>query len=705
MKSTGWTALAMLVPAIGAAEWRPLPIWGGGYVQNVIVAPSAHRVWYAYADVGGPYRSDDAGRTWRALHGNMSIGDRMRRCDRVRSMSVDPRDADSFVMAGGDNPWCPGGVCVSRDGGRSFRRTLVARYYGNDSRRTLGQVLDRNPFAPDELVTAADVDGIFTSSDNGETWTPRGRENCLFCEVKYDRVRKGRIYAAAPALGTCPCDGGVTNQPPTGTREHGFFVSEDNGLSWQELSRDIPSELVQLEGEKRLVAIVAENRVAASENGGRSWKLFEEGLVNPARGFDTLVAGDGFYVLGESDGRLWRREAEADAWVEIPRASWKSADPARETFMAYKTRPEHLAGLTVNPFDSNHWLATDWFALMESTDGGRNWVSAMKGIQPMCPFSIVCDPHSRDNVFYGVADMGLYVSNDGGRSYRLVPGCCNTAAFSSQTKGLVLWVGGKVLQDILRSRDGGRTVERPKCVGLPADMKPRGIAAFTVVAHPQKDEFWICVSGPVGPGQGGLYVSADAGDTWAYRSAGLTPGRELFVSDEFALESPQFVFSSDGAAVIRDKRGGLWWFEGASAMWRPSNVRAAGFTDFDTHAGADAQVVADPDVPGRFLVTCVDGNVAPFESTDGGRTFHRFGSLAGMVYSLSFDVHRPGVLYACGRDELYLSRDGGRHFCTVKGGLDLPTGTARRIVADRGRLFFLTAGSGVWEWVDARGSD
>ena len=47
---------------VASQEWKVWPCYGGGYVQNVVIAPSNSRVWYAYVDVGGPYRSDDAPR-------------------------------------------------------------------------------------------------------------------------------------------------------------------------------------------------------------------------------------------------------------------------------------------------------------------------------------------------------------------------------------------------------------------------------------------------------------------------------------------------------------------------------------------------------------------------------------------------------------------------------------------------------------------
>lgn len=177
------------VAAVVAAEpeqppWRVLPIYGGGYVQNVVMCPIDTNRLYTYVDVGGPYRSDDAGRNWRPLHANMPLALRNRQMDHVRTLSVDPRDADNLVIAAGNTAVLPGGIGVSRDGGRTWKRTLEANFYGNGPMRMHGFVLDRNPFCPDELVAGEDLSGIFVSRDNGETWRRTSPKDC--------RRRRGR---------------------------------------------------------------------------------------------------------------------------------------------------------------------------------------------------------------------------------------------------------------------------------------------------------------------------------------------------------------------------------------------------------------------------------------------------------------------------------------------------------------------------------
>lgn len=56
-------------PAYG--KWRQGLIGGGGYIQNVVLCPSAPNRAYAYVDNSGMFRSEDQGRSWRMIHGGL----------------------------------------------------------------------------------------------------------------------------------------------------------------------------------------------------------------------------------------------------------------------------------------------------------------------------------------------------------------------------------------------------------------------------------------------------------------------------------------------------------------------------------------------------------------------------------------------------------------------------------------------------------
>ena len=123
-------ALALSAEAPADMPWLVLPCWGGGYVQNAVFCPSDSSRMYLYVDVGGPYRSDDAGTNWYPLHANMPVALRERGFDQVRSLSVDPSDADSVVVLAGRDGDTLGGFAVTRDGGATWAVKRDAFAYG-----------------------------------------------------------------------------------------------------------------------------------------------------------------------------------------------------------------------------------------------------------------------------------------------------------------------------------------------------------------------------------------------------------------------------------------------------------------------------------------------------------------------------------------------------------------------------------------------
>ena len=701
--------LASPLAAFAESPWRLTPIYGGGSVQDVEISPSNPNVWYTYVDVGGPYRSDDAGANWRDLHRNMTPEMCWRRLNHIRGFSVDPRDPDRFVIAGGDNGWRPAGIAISRDGGKSFVLKVVARFHGNGKRRRLGRILDRDPFAPDRLVAGEDWDGVFVSSDNGESWVPSGLDRTYICDLRYDRTVPGRIYASAPAIAFDGKEAFLYD--PTQNRESGFYRSDDGGTSWRKLSDDSPVEIVQIPGDGTILGIFGEMHVRRSEDGGESWRDFEEGLPildtltgrSLQRGrFNSFACGEKgrFWVVGDTDGNFFRRGVGDDVWTEIKCESYVHPDPVREPWFAKraKCRAEMPGSLVIDRRDENHWLLTDWYNIMESHDGGRNWRSRNNGMQQLCPFVVSCDPHSPDNIIYGVADMGIFCSTNRGASF-FRPRCSggvNSVAWSKRTKGLVLVTGGKGAIEIRRSLDGGVTWEAPKLNGLPP-LAPRRHAAFTVAENPATGEFFLTVSGETNePGQAGVYASADAGDNWEWRGQGLPKNlKGAFKDQEYDTNDPQIVFSSDGSGVLVPLSGQVYYLEPGGREWKKSNL-ACNLRNWETLVHPPLQIVADPHTPGRFLSTYSSGYFHIGESKDGGRTFARTWMQTGAVYSISFDRERKGVIYASRIDGIYFSRDDGKHWMCLDDSLSLPCGASRRIYADRNRLFFLTDGTGVW---------
>ena len=215
-------------------------------------------------------------------------------------------------------------------------------------------------------------------------------------------------------------------------------------------------------------------------------------------------------------------------------------------------------------------------------------------------------------------------------------------------------------------------------------------AAYTVAVDPTTDDVYLCVSGPSRPDGGGVWRSHDQGETFERFSNGLPEGKNLFKSWEFdgggeAGWTPQLVFSPDGSAVLSTYNGPCWYLDREAGHWGKTTVE---------NPWCSRTIAADPFRKGRFLAA--QGGTLK-ESTDGGRSWHDVATGRDWFgWSVAFDAHVPGLVVAANHDGILVSRDGGATFGRLRDGLAYPTGVRRWVVVDRGRLFGLTRGSGVW---------
>lgn len=671
--------------------WTSCPIGGGGFLQGVHFATSDTNRVYMLSDVGGFFRSDDAGLTWRMLHGSLppDAG-----AYSPRGLSVHPRHADRILVALGSRWGRLKGVFLSEDGGLSWRQTLAAPFEGNGDHRGAGNVVVASPHDPNLVLAGSLGGGIRRSTDGGLTWTALPPDDLSPTHIHFDRADSNRVWLCALPWADMPFtrrDG----TPGHGLRG-GLHVSRDAGRTWTLASAESPSEFVQDPQDPGvLYGIVRPKQVVRSRDGGFTWERHSEGLAPFDNGdarrdgtYEALAAGPDFLLAGGHGGHFYRLDGERRAWREV---RWERVEEGdwwgRMRPDQYRHFGSALCHVGVSPHDPRHWVFTDWYACYRSRDAGRSWQLAIDGVEMTVVHSVAQQPGASNGFHVGTADVGYFRSSDGGRTMtwnnRGISNNIKCLAPSRTQPGRLYAVGPAEWQwhanALFVSDDEGATWRRASMQGLP-DMERR--RCNTVVAHPARpDEVWLAVSGPVKPGDGGPWCSRDGGTTWQWRGEGL-PAVDAFYRQDIWVAGPELAISADGSMVtISDDKGHVARREAGGANWTP----------LSRPDGAFNCVAADPLVAGRFYVACQQGGL--WRSEDGGVSWMNV--IDRDVHWVAPDWHARDRIAAVRPDGVLVSGDAGETWRPLD--RSLPYRHGRNVVCFAGEQVVVgTGGNGVF---------
>lgn len=665
--------------------WTSGAIGGGGYLQQVVWAPGSPQRLYLASDVGGCFRSDDGGATWRMLHGTLPAGGAYE----VRGILADPRDRETVMIA------TSAGIWSSHDAGATWTRSLQAWFAGNGEFRWTGRVLVRHPQQPDLLLAAAPGVGVFRSQDGGATWTATGGTGCWPTDLAIDRADPGRIWMCAQARTA------VTIAGRSQDLAAGLWESRDGGSTWNRIAAQAPTELLQDPRDPAVwYGLDPKQQVLRSDDGLRSWTPFASGL--PAKAgwarddgiYDAIAAAGEDVILAGHGAHLYRLDRAAATWRAITQervdeGGWWGA---RERH-GYQHFGSALGFLGVDPTDPAHWLVTDWYAIYQSRDAGRSWRLRLDGIEMTVAHCLLQDPADPGLAHLGLADIGYLRSTDRGATWAgMRPGISNNikhlAACPSRPGRL--WAVGPQrwewhANQVFSSDDGGLSWRRAAMRGLPdmANARCNSIAADP--ADPRAA--WIALDGAVAPGAGGIWRTSDDGDSWTWIGQGLPTVPALFRSDIWVL-GPELAAGADGTLLAAaNDRNRTFRRAAGETTWRELDTRAMG--------GRPNAMVADPCTPGRFYACRREGGL--WSSDDAGLRWRRI--LARDVWSMAVDAADPRRLVANGADGIWLSRDAGATWQALPPGL--PYRHVRNVVAwAADRILVATGGNGVFH-IDA----
>jgi photosystem II stability/assembly factor-like uncharacterized protein len=225
----------------GGSNWKNVSDkYFGGTMGSVAVAPSDESIVYVgegentlrgnvAEGLGGMWRSDDAGKTWK----NLGLKDG-RHIIRIIIHPKDPNTVWVAVMGHLFGPSAERGVYKTTDGGKTWKKTLFA----NDQTGCSDLVMEPgNPLVlyagmwhvlrtPYSMESGGEGSGLYKSVDGGETWTN------LTAKKGLPKGTWGIVGVAVAPSNTDKLYAIIENAAG------GLFTSNDGGESWTLTSSD-----------------------------------------------------------------------------------------------------------------------------------------------------------------------------------------------------------------------------------------------------------------------------------------------------------------------------------------------------------------------------------------------------------------------------------------------------------------------------------
>jgi len=638
----------LLVPtkAEGAPDtvsvvWRNVGPGGGGWIQSLACDPNDPNTLYLGSDVGGFYistdggrhfeirnngltdyfveaiavhpqnsrtillgtqggihRTTDGGKHWQRIDDGFPPPQRYRYASPIGALCIDPQ-RPNIVYAGigrprnareGQTGEGQGAVYRSEDGGLTWRR------------------IDGGQLPPDAVVSDIEVKpdnsrtilvatnkGIFRSDDGGQTWRPsnEGLPHLFVQELAFAPSQPNRVYAT---LLTTAREG----QPFNG----GVFRSDDAGRTWRPCNNGLPQRVGQdLYRQSNYGEIVVDPTNAdVVYVGGRSW--WDPGVFKTTNG-------------GASWEWVTPYDYDRKKWLTILDYGWITFwGPAVECLALSPADPKRLYFGT-----SGHLFASE--------GGGRTWQQRYcqvladgrfrgNGLEVTCVNDIVADPVRPQRLYFCYADIGLLISDDGGKTFR-------------------------------RSYKG---------------MKGEG-NCFTVVVDPRAPQTLWAATGQWAWNEGYLCRSEDGGNTWRVVGNGLFNGqiRRLVLDLSSPVRKRRLLAAVNGFGFFESRDGGENWQSINGNLPSDAIKQPRG-------------ILIDPNEPRHLLVACAgtpERGGGIYESLDDGKTWRRVNRMAPFadIQMLVADPQNFPTLYLAAREfydhaaqRLYLggvfkSQDGG----------------------------------------------
>ncbi|HEY5349854.1 MAG TPA: hypothetical protein VIJ64_08980, partial [Candidatus Lustribacter sp.] len=612
------------------------PIFDAGRstsIGAVAVAPSDPRTLYVGTGEGFPrntaalgdgvYRSDDAGKTWRALG--------LRGTQHIAKIAIDPTNPNVALVAAMGPEFTPGGergIYRTSDGGRTWQRVI----YVNPT--TGGSDVAFDPADPN-IAFAGTFDyirrpwtfrgggpgsGLWRSTDGGRTWTR------LTDAARHDGLPGGIINRVGLSISAHHPNVVYAIVP---TRTGILYRSDDGGLQWRSVNTDrdlvfrpFYFSQVRVDPDRSNIVWNISGALERSTDGGKKFKEVDAGgdnhdlWIDPANPKRVLLGSDMGFDMSNDGGATW-------AFVNIM--------PFSQVYRVGYDRavPYHVMG---GMQDHEVWWGPNTLWNDTGADGGSwknisDWGDGQYALaDPRDPNIIYEDTHfgditrrdlsTGDARYISPQPVISFGAGAGAEHYRF-----NWSApimLSRRNPG-TLYAGANV---VFRSDDQGQSW-RAISPDLTQPCKPAWLLpSGGPITHDNTNAETYCTIFALAQGMnagtlwagtddGNLYVTRDGGTNWRNVAANVpgVPAHAIVASIETSQVHPAEVYVT-----------------------------------FDAHRLGDTHPYI-------------------YVTRDGGRTWsHIDRGLPLWAYVVRQDPRQPSLLFAGTEDGIYASFDGGAHW-------------------------------------------
>jgi len=374
----------------GGKSWRMFNL--RGVVEFFVFDPSDENVIYAQAT--GLWRSQDQGETWNLVypkpssikgvrmssdHSDEDIVAEPNPLGGITAMAVDPAASNIFYVTAGDRRKGASSLFVSRDGGQSWNK--------EEDLPELARRVWVNPSSPADkrMLLLAGPHFIVEKTPSGVKKIPiPSSKNITDISAGFTKDGRPLIYTIG---------------------DETAFVSDDEGANWRKVNLG--------PGNARLRAIATS--LHNPDTAYVSYNNLEEGGVKWLGVAKTTDVGRTWSLVWKEDSNPAAKSGANihDAWItERFGTDWG----------------ENPLALTVADQDANVAIGTDLGRTMLTTDGGANWVALYSrksegsgwvstGLDVTTTYGYHFDPFDSNRQFISTTDIGLFRSEDGGKSW------------------------------------------------------------------------------------------------------------------------------------------------------------------------------------------------------------------------------------------------------------------------------------------------